>query len=106
MQNFNFGCWVIGWICFAFQLACLVFAVIQFIVAVTNQSGRHTCAFGVPLGCACPATHAANARPAHHWLNIWKRAVLYDVKCRMPVRSQGLAGVGYSPWQAVCLEGL
>ena len=51
-QNFNFGCWVIGWICFAFQLACLVFAVIQFIVAVSNQSGRHTCAFGVPLGCA------------------------------------------------------
>ncbi|KAK9825666.1 hypothetical protein WJX81_008072 [Elliptochloris bilobata] len=50
LLNFNFGCWVIGWICFAFLLACLVFAVIQFIVAATNQSGRHTCAFGVPLG--------------------------------------------------------
>lgn len=53
-QNFNFGCWVIGWICFAFQLACLVFAVLQFFVAVFNHSGRHTCGFGVPLG-YCPA---------------------------------------------------
>ncbi len=51
-QDFSFGCWVIGWICFAFLLACLVLAVVQFIVAVTNQAGRHTCALGVPLGYA------------------------------------------------------
>lgn len=46
---------MIGWICFAFQLACLVFAVLQFFVAVFNHSGRHTCGFGVPLG-YCPAS--------------------------------------------------
>jgi len=72
VQDFSFGCWVIGWICFAFLLACLVLAVVQFIVAVTNQAGRHTCALGVPLGYAralrtapcpicpvwrCPACH-------------------------------------------------